>query len=376
MSKLPEIKTMHALVTQSGADLVPFRRGEVIEVSVIAKSRKKIIVDVAGWAHGFIPEKEFSFDTGDLKIGDKILALVLEEENIDGYVVLSLKKADKERFYKSLQDKITSNETLLVLVKDANRGGLVVSYGFIEGFIPSSQLAYHHYPRVGQDFDKILAKLKNLVGKNLKVKVLSFDKNSSRVIFSEKAAGDDTLSEKIGQYKVGQILDGKITAVVNFGLFVDLGDIEGLVHISEVSWSKIDNLSRLYKVGDSVKAIVTSIENNKISLSIKKLTPDPWQNLVKNYKIGQIVDGKVVKITPFGVICNIEKGVDGLVSNSKDKKIEEFEYEMDKIYKFEILSIDADSHKISLIGIVLDKKDKKLEEESPKKLKKPKKTDK
>lgn len=348
--------TMLDLVNTVTKPLIPVKKGTIIEVEIISRSRNKIVVDVQGFNFGYIPEKEFSFDEGDLKPGDKILAYVLMEENKDGYVILSLKRADRERFARNLREKFSQKENLTVRIKEANKGGLLAEYGSIEGFLPVSQLASQHYPRVGNDKEKIVSRLKELVGKNLTVKILSFDENANKTVFSEKAAGDTLLDSKTKSLKIGQTLDGIVTGIVDFGIFVDLGGLEGLVHISEISWDKVDNLPKLFKVGDKVKVQIITIDNNKVSLSIKRLTPDPWLESIKDYKTDTVVKGTVSRITPFGVFVNINNKLNGLVHISelinklkeeKTSRIEEI-LNLDKEYSFKITNIEKGTHKIAL----------------------------
>lgn len=347
---------MQKLADKLGIDLIPIKENTLAEVTILAKSRNKILVDVGGITLGFIPEKEFSSDIAELKPKDKILAYVLSVENDDGFVVLSLKRAEKDRLMKNLDEKFQKKEELIVHIKQANRGGLMVDYGNIEGFLPVSQLASNHYPKVGDDREKILSKLNELVGEDLKVKVINFDKAYNKLIFSEKAATNDLVEKKIKDLNIGQKLNGKVTGVADFGIFVDVDGIEGLVHISEISWERINDLKKLYKIGDEVNVEVISVENSKVSLSIKRLQPDPWLKLVKDYKKGQITEGKITRLTPFGAFVELPKKVSGLVH------ISELEDELKKVksskiedvlifgnsYKFEIISIEPETHKINL----------------------------
>lgn len=351
-----ELTTMQKLADKLGIDLIPIKENTLVEVTILAKSRNKILVDVGGITLGFIPEKEFSSDVAELKPGDKILAYVLSVENDDGFVVLSLKRAEKDRLMKNLDEKFQKKEELIVHIKQANRGGLMVDYGNIEGFLPVSQLASNHYPKVGDDREKILSKLNELVGENLKVKVINFDKTYNKLIFSEKAATNDLVEKKIKELNIGQKLQGKVTGVADFGIFVDADGIEGLVHISEISWERINDLKKLYKIGDEVDVEVISVENSKVSLSIKRLQPDPWLKLVKDYKKGQITGGKVTRLTPFGAFVELPKKVSGLVhiseledelKKAKSSKIEDALI-LGETYKFKIISIEPESHKINL----------------------------
>jgi len=263
MSSQP--KNMKELAVQYSSKLVPIKTGDIIEVKVVDVLKNKILVDVAGFCNGIIPEREFSPEIDILKPGDKTLAYILALENQDGNCILSLRRADKERVAKIIEEKYASGGILTVKCNDANRGGLLCSFGDYEGFLPVSQLASSHYPKVSSgDKEEILGKLRQLINQNLQVKVISFEPQSGKLIFSEKAAGDSAQQEKIKNYKIGEILEGEVTGVVDFGLFINLGDMEGLVHISEVSWDHIENLRDLFKPGDKIKAQVVSTENNRL----------------------------------------------------------------------------------------------------------------
>ncbi len=351
MSKEQTIQTMKDLAAQFANKLVPFKEGDVIEVKILEAGKSRILVDVAGFCLGLIPEKEMSPEMSEIKVGDKILAYVLMLENQEGYCILSLKRADKERVNKILEEKFTTGGVLTVKCHDANRGGLLCAFGEYEGFLPVSQLASSHYPKVSSgDKDEILGKLRTLINQNFQVKILSFEPQNNKLIFSEKAAGDLVQQEKIKNYKVGQILEGEITGVVDFGLFINLGEVEGLVHISEVSWEHVENLTERFKVGQKVKVQIISIENNRLSLSIKRLLPDPWLELVKKYKAGDMAEGKITRITPFGAFVSFD-GLDGLVHISEmgEKTANPADVvEVGKSYKFKILTIEPELHKLNL----------------------------
>ena len=353
-----EPKTMEELAEVFSNKIIPFKVGDIVEVKILEIKRNKILVEVAGFLLGFIPEKEFSPEMGGIKVGEKTLAYILTLENDDGSCVLSLRRADKEKVAKILEDKFSSGGVLTVKCSDANRGGLLVSFGEYEGFLPVSQLASSHYPKVSSgDKDEILEKLRKLVNQNMQVKILTFEPGQGKLIFSEKAAGDTVQAEKIKSYKVDDEKEGEITGVVDFGLFISLGDVEGLVHISEVSWDRIDNLKDLYKVGQKVKVKIISIENNRISLSIKKLLPDPWIKEIEKYKIGEVFSGEVTRITPFGAFVSLGD-VDGLahVSELGEKVTNPSDVlELGKKYQFKIISIEPDLHKLSL-SLVEEKK--------------------
>ena len=357
-------KTMKDIVSEAGNKLVPLRPGELFNVKILQIFKNKILVDVGGLNLGVIPEQEFSPEMTDLKVGDKILAYVLTIENDEGYVILSLRRADKERISKVLADKLETGEILPVKITSANKGGLLCQFGDFEGFLPVSQLATSHYPKVSSgDRQEIFNRLKNLIGQVFQVKVLNFEPNTGKLIFSEKAAGDLVWQEKLANVKIGTKLQGEITGIVNFGLFVKVGlpngeEMEGLVHISEVSWDHVNDLNTQFKIGQKVNVEVISKENNRLSFSIKKLLPDPWLKEALSFKKGEVVEGMVTKITPFGAFIKIGS-LDGLVHISKlGEKITDPHQvvEEGKSYKFEVVSVEPELHKLSLSLVTKEKK--------------------
>lgn len=365
-----------SIVEELGDKLVTIKKRENVTGKVASISKARIIVDLDGIAMGLIPAKEFSAAMIDLKVGDEITAYVMVQENDEGYVILSLRKADKERYLELLEEKFGKNEPVKIWIRDANRGGLMVAYGNIEGFMPASQLASKHYPR--GNAEQILKSLKSLIGKELEAKVLTLDPKNNKIIFSEKAAGDSLAEELVGKYQVGNEVEGKITGIVDFGIFVDLGEVEGLVHISEVAWDKIlgvEDLERRFKVGDKLKVQIISNEGGRISLSVKRLLPDPWQTAIKKYKVGQVVTGKVTQVTPFGAFIKLDDNITGLMHisefNVKSQAELQGKIKADEAHQFQILAIEAESRKVTL-SFPKDEADKK--EEKPAKAKTEKKT--
>ncbi len=365
-----KISSMEKLVKEKRGALVPFQEGETVEVTVLEVTPRKLVVDVAGVALGIVPEKEFSFDSKELKPGDRVIGYVLAAENSDGQVVLSLRRADRDRVWSALEEKYKKEEPIMVKVKEANRGGLMCEACGLEGFLPVSQLTPAHYPRVeGGDAEKILAKLKPMVGKTLKVKIINLEKGSNKLIFSERAAAgllEETLAETV---KVGDVLEGKVTGIAQFGLFVTCeNNVEGLVHISEISWDRVDDINKLYKIGDKVKVKVIQISGNRVSFSIKRLTPDPWVKEAQKFKVGKKVKGKVTRITPFGAFVKLTERVDGLahISQLGIEKGEEIPVEVGKEYQFEVISLEPEAHRLGLKLITKEEKSKKKEEKQQK----------
>ncbi len=352
---------MAELVELMGDKLIPFTQGDIVEVTVLSTSRDNIMVDVAGLATGIIPEKEFSPTAVKVEIGNKIQAYVVSTENDNGYVILSLKKAERERIWNMLEQRNNEGEIITVKIVQANKGGLVAEYNNMQGFIPVSQLSAKNYPRVGGDKLKIKKKLSELIGTALPVKIISYDKVAKKIIFSEKAVVDSDLEEKAQKFEIGQRVKGKITGIVDFGLFVDIGELEGLVHISQVSWQRINNLKDHFKPGDEIEAEVVNIDAGRVSLSIKKLLPDPWQTEVKTLDVGSKAAGFITQVTPYGAFVKLSDNLEGLfhVSQMSGQRPEELVKE-GETYQFEIISIEPELRKISL----------KLVEEKPSKAKK------
>ena len=355
-----KMQTMKDLV-KSYPNLIPFKKHDLVEIEILGRSKNIMTADILGLAEGVIPFKEWGEEADDVKIGGKTLAYVLVMEDEKGRAILSLKRADRQRVGSTLNQKYKEKETLIVRGTEANKGGLLCEAGPVRGFLPVSQLSAAHYPRVGGDKNKILAKLKELVGQNLKVRIIGFDKKTDHPIFSEKAAQDE-----FGiSVKTNDVLEGRVSGITSFGIFVNLGEFDGLVHISEASWNRIDDLNKLVKIGETIKVKVIGVEGGRVFLSIKRLTEDPFVQATKKFKEGDIVRGEVTKIVPFGVFVKLN-GVEGLVKliELSDKKIEDPTKVVTegKKYKFKIIKIEQSVRRIALslkqAQIVDDKKSK------------------
>lgn len=360
-------ETMEDLINELGDNLLPFAEGDTVEVTILAIGGNRIWVDVAGQSLGFVPEKEITSRTG-LKVGDKSYCTVISMEDDAGNVVLSMKRADREKFWIELQQKFETGEPVIIKVTDANRGGLMTELGGIQGFLPVSQLSPAKYPRVtGGDKDEILNRLRKFIGQDVPVKVINCDKESNKLIFSEKAVKAIEVKAKIDKYQVGDKCKGRITGIVDFGLFVSLDpQIEGLVHISEVSWSRVTDLSKLFKVGDEVEVMIISTDDGRISLSVKRLLPDPWVAAASKYKVGSEVKGEVTKLTAFGAFVSLDEEIDGLVHISElssERIVDPSQIvELGKEYKFKIISIEPEIHRLGLSLNAGEKKDQKKKE--------------
>ncbi|MDD5606216.1 MAG: S1 RNA-binding domain-containing protein [Patescibacteria group bacterium] len=323
-----QINPFADLLEKAGDNLKLYEAGDLVSGVVTAVTKNRIWIDIDdGRFVGIISNKELAeggIAAPNLKAGDKVTASVLMTENDDGFMILSLKDALEQEGWDALYKRFEAEEAFDVKVVEANRGGLIVEADGLRGFLPVSQLAPENYPRVGNDKDEILSRLAKFEGEKMHVKILDLDKNSSKLIFSERSARKEEFEELVSDIKVGDVLEGRVSGVVDFGIFVSVGQLEGLVHISEISWDKVEHPSMYAKVGDSVKVQVIGIDDDKISLSMKRLTTDPWLDVIKHFKIGQTVKAKVTQIMPFGVfvkltekVDDVSEGVDGLIHISE-----------------------------------------------------------
>ncbi|OQX71667.1 hypothetical protein B6D52_00610 [Candidatus Parcubacteria bacterium 4484_255] len=331
---------------------------ELVEGKVVEIGRNEIYLDLNGITTGVVRGIELLDESGDfsnLKKGDKILATVVELENEKGLVELSFRSASHKKIWNELEKIAQNKKNIKVKITAANKGGLIVKYGKIQGFLPVSQLKNENYPRVeGGDKNKILEKLKKFVGQEITVKIITIDEKNNTLVVSEK--NTDKVPEKgiINKYKVGDIIDGKISGLVDFGAFITFGQgQEGLIHISELAWRRIDHPKDVVQIGDKVKAEIIDItEQGKISLSIKKTIDDPWLNINKKYKLGQKVKGKVLKINPFGLFVELDPLIHGLahISELSEKPIKNISEiaQVGDILNFRIVSIEPENHRLGL----------------------------
>ncbi|MFW5888263.1 MAG: S1 RNA-binding domain-containing protein [Patescibacteria group bacterium] len=333
--------------------------GDIIKGKVISASKSEVRVDINGVMAGVVrgPQMfEESDEYANLKPGDEVEATVVEEDNEDGEVELSFRDAGEKKAWEDLMDAYNNGKNVFVRITEANKGGLMVKYAHVDGFLPVSQLAPENYPRVsGGDKGKILEKLRSFVGTDFEVKVINVNNDDGSVIFSEKEVWSEKQKHIIDQYQVGTVVEGVVTAVTNFGVFISFGDnnkMEGLIHISELDWKRIDNPSRLYQPGDTVKAEIIALEDAKIFLSAKKLKKNPWENVNEKYNIGDKVKGRVLKVNPFGLFVQLDEDIHGLAHVSqlgldKGEKIEE-KFQADTDYTFEITSLVPQEHRLGL----------------------------
>jgi len=327
------------------------KAGDMVEGVVTSVRKHEIWVDMGANGVGVIFRREVGGNT--LKEGESITASVVEPELDEGYALLSMKRAVKDRGWGELQRIFDAQEIVEVEAYDANRGGLLIELEGIRGFLPVSQLAAEHYPRVSDaDKDEILTKLNALISQPLRVRILDVSRKDNKLIFSEKEAVRDDMQSRLQELKVGDVVEGIITGVIDFGAFVNVDGIEGLVHISEISWERVEDPKKYVKVGDKVKAKIISIDKDRLSLSIKQMSDDPWLSEVKEFKKGSLVEGKITRITPFGAFVQLSPSVEALVHVSEmsdDESIDpEKLFKLNEKKKFKVLEIDTENRKIAL----------------------------
>lgn len=329
--------------------------GEIMEGAVIKVDKKSVFVDLAPFGIGIIYGREFTNARDLIKhmnVGDKIVGKVVERENADGYIELSLKEARQSLIWADAEELVKKKTILDLPVKDANKGGLILDWQGISGFLPASQLSGDHYPRVPDgDKDKILEELKKLIGEKLSVVMITASPKEGKLIFSEKEHNQKEKEEIVAKYHLGAIVDGEITGVVDFGAFMKIEEgLEGLIHISEMDWGLVDNPRKLFAVGDKVKAQIIEIKENKVSLSVKVLKENPWKGAEKKYKKGETVRGAVIKFNKYGALASIEEGVAGLVHISEFGTEEKLRstLELGKIYPFTITLFEPKEQRMTL----------------------------
>jgi len=295
--------------------------GVLVKGNVVSRDKSSIIVDLDGVLTGIVAGREMkdAMNSADeLSAGDEIVTCVLETENEDGLVVLSLRRASQEKTWDRFLKAYENDEAISVKPKEANKGGLLLNADGIKGFIPVSQLAPLNYPRVnGADSAKILSRLNKLVEKDFLVKIISIDKENGKLILSERAAYKAEREKALTGLNVGEVVEGTISGIVKFGIFVAFNGLEGLVHISEIAWGHVTNPHDFGKRGDKVKVKIIGIDGDKISLSMKQLTKDPWEEIEKDFTVGKTIKTKIARLAQFGAFVQINKEINGLIHNTE-----------------------------------------------------------
>lgn len=325
------ISTMADLLKKYPLQVKTFRRGHVVEGVVIDKSKSAILVDVGAKSEGIITRDEFSEDPHAMErieLGDTILASVVQSENDQGYLVLSLKRAQVEKRWRELYQAFEKKTTIEVKVTDRSKSGLLcdltpdaAAEDKVVGFIPYSHIKRELMPQGNREGAQAFD---SLIGSNLTVKVLEIDRQQRRLVLSQRDVVDKSVASKkqtsLEKIKVGDKVSGKVTTILPFGLFLEIGEgVEGLIHISEVSRERVGNLAEMFEPGKVLTAVVIDVVpgEGRLGLSLKALTPDPWETIEGRYKNGDKVKGVVSKIMPYGAFITLEPGLDGLVHVSE-----------------------------------------------------------
>ncbi len=345
---------MSDLLAKDATGVVSFRAGDPIKGAVIDANPSRILLDLPGGATGIITKKEILKDDStaeELEPGVEVEAVILDPENEAGLVVLSLKRASQDAAWAELSQACEDERIIKVKIEEANKGGLMARYKGLKSFLPVSQLTPLHYPRV-QDGggSEILRRLQEHIGKTFAVRVINISREEGKIILSEKAAHDEQISKTLEGIEEGSVVKGEVSGVMKFGIFVAFGGVEGLVHLSELDWAHVADPAKRYSIGDQVEVLIIGKEGDKLSLSIKRLSEDPWTKKAEKFAVGDTVSGKVSRWNQNGVFIEIEPDVQGLfsleqfgVESHSDLKVKERD-EM----KGEILEINQGSHRLEL----------------------------
>ncbi len=329
--------------------------GDLVEGPVLAIDKNGVFVNLAPFGTGIIYGREYINARDIIKrinIGDTVAAKIVDVNNLEGYIELSLKEAKQALIWSEAEQAIRDKRILDLPVVEANKGGLILSWQGIQGFLPASQLKTEHYPRVlDGDKDKIQEELKKLIGQKISVSIISALPKEGKMIFSEKSPDFKDKEKIIGKYTIGDDLDGEVTGIVDFGVFVKVEEgLEGLVHISEIDWSLVEDPRTRFHIGEKVKVKIIEIKDGKISLSIKALKDNPWKSAENKYKKDDVVQGVVIKFNKHGALASIEEGIAGLIHISEfgsEEKLRQ-KLELGKNYTFKITLFDPREQKMAL----------------------------
>jgi small subunit ribosomal protein S1 len=333
----------------------PPKAGDIITGKVLALHKNSVFVDLHPFGTGLIFGREFANARDiirNIAIGHEVTGTIVDAGNKDGYIELSLKEARQAFIWNEAEKALREKRQLDLPVKEANKGGLIIEWQGISGFLPASQLSAEHYPRVdGGDKDRIFEELQRLVGKKISVMVITADPKEGKLIFSEKGTGQKEKQEIVGRYAVGDEIEGNVTGIVDFGVFIKVADgLEGLAHISELDWGLVEDPRKLFTVGEHVRAKVIEVKDGKISLSIKALKENPWVSAGKKYTKDDVVQAVIIKYNKHGALASIEEGVAGLVHVSEFESIEKLReaLELGKSYTFKINVFDPKEQRMTL----------------------------
>lgn len=332
------------------------RPGELVEGVLIFKGKNKILIDLDGVATGIVSGRELrdSMNTfHELVPGVTVAALVLEEENDEGMVVLSLRMASQQKAWDRFHKLVEDEKTMKFTAQEANKGGLLANIDGIRTFLPVSQLSPTNYPRVNNaDSGEIINRLAKFIGHTFLVKIITLDEAAGKIVVSEREAMSEERSKALEGLAVGEAKDGLVSGIVKFGIFVAFDGLEGLVHISEIAWGHVKNPSEFAKLGDRVRVKIIGIDGEKLSLSIKQLAKDPWEEIAERYPVGKKVEGVVARFADYGAFLTLERDITGLVHLSEishEKVTDPAEaLKIGQKVEAQVINIDIDERRIGL----------------------------
>src|SRR5690625_2492369 len=339
------------LMAAIDATIKYFNDGDIVEGTVVKVDHDEVLLDIGYKTEGVIPSRELSIkhdvDPDEVvEVGDQIDALVLTKEDKEGRLILSKKRAQYERAWGAIEELQAKEEPVTGTVIEVVKGGLILDIG-LRGFLPASLVEMRR-----------VRDLEPYIGQELEAKIIELDKQRNNVVLSRRAFLEQTQSEVrsefLHQLQKGQVRKGVVSSIVNFGAFVDLGGVDGLVHVSELSWKHIDHPSEVVTVGDEVTVEVLDVDmdRERVSLSLKATQEDPWQVFARTHALGQIVPGKVTKLVPFGAFVRVEDGIEGLVHISElaNRHIDTAEQvvSVNEVLYVKVIDIDLERRRISL----------------------------
>ncbi len=333
------------------------KEGDLVDVTLIEHGNKAVFFDVPKIGTGTIYGLELINAKSILKkleIGDTVTAKVVMPENEDGFIELSLAEADKQKAWQGIKELKERNDPFTITITSANAGGLIADISGVQAFLPASQLSNEHYPKgADRGRSKILEELEKFVGTEMTVKIISVNPRINKLILSEREVAAENVKELLEKYSVGDAVNGIISGVANFGAFIKFADhpeIEGLIHISELSHNVIDHPKEVVQAGDMIKAQITEIREGRVSLSLKALQPNPWDTVSERYSENTIVSGVIYKLNPFGAFVKLDENITGLIHVSEFGSVEELKERLEpgETYKFRIESINREEKRIIL----------------------------
>ncbi len=308
---------MQNLLAKDDSALVIYRVGDSVKGKVIDVNPSRILLELPNGSTGMITKREIGGFASDdeVAVGSEVESTIIEAESDQGLVVLSLRRASQDTAWAEINVITEEERTIKVKIEEANKGGLMARYKGLRSFLPVSQLMPKNYPRVeGADSAEILKKLQAHIGKEFAVKVINSSREEGKIIISEKKAHDEQMLETLKNIQIGDVVEGVVSGIVKFGIFVALDGLEGLVHVSELEWGHVSDPGRNYSVGDKIEVLIIGKEGNKLSFSVKQLSEDPWMAYVEKYPEGSEISGRVTRWNDQGVFIEISREVQGLFS--------------------------------------------------------------